>query len=140
MDENNHYYEEFDNMHFKTDDEAEDDAIVELVAPIFEKYIEIPKIINVERVIDAAAVEKGLREIFKDVKNVTIQSEINEEVAGFGSISITAPAAEIKRMHTFAGALLLSDGIEIFPRTDGLVQIDFGFYDTALPIGDKNKG
>ncbi len=32
MDENNHYYEEFDNMRFETDDEAEDDAIVELVA------------------------------------------------------------------------------------------------------------
>lgn len=139
MDENNHYYEEFDNMHFETDDEAEDDAIVELVAPIFEKYIEIPKIINVERVIDVAVVERGLRDIFKDVKNVTIQSETNEEVAGFGSISITAPAAEIKRMHTFAGALLLSDGLEVFPRTDGIVEMVFDFQNTATVIKGTNK-
>ena len=136
---NEDYYEEFDNMTFEVDEDAELDAFLELIAPDFLKYADAPKILNKERVMDLATAEKALREIFKDVKNVKITSEANEEIAGFGTISITAPEAEISSMFTFAGVLLLSDGIEIFPRTDGLVQIDFGFYDTALPINLKGS-
>ena len=76
--------------------------------------------------------EDYLRESIDDVK---ITTHINEPFKGMGYISVVGNDITFMRPDVLATAAAVSSNVDIYPKTNGTVQMDFTFHGIAKRVG-----
>ena len=68
------------------------------------------------------------------VENVKVTKHINEPFKGMGYISVTGKDIIFESPGTLATAAALASNVDIYPKTDGTVQVDFTFHGIAKKV------
>lgn len=67
-------------------------------------------------------------------KNIRIEYELCEPTPNFGSIGITGSSIKIKDIKAFTKIAEEVANFEIIPKTDGTMEMNFGFYGLNDPL------
>lgn len=78
---------------------------------------------------------KALRRIVRG-KNVGITYEFNAPYTSMGSVSVVGREIEITNPALFAKVAEISSNFEIYPKTNGTVQMNFTFHNLTRKVGD----
>lgn len=123
--------EEFDfDTEFMTDEEVESmlDSIVTTVAT--EASIDDGKtsIINPYKIQQVLYTYKVLKYLVKGNKGVNVSYELHEPYKSMGSVSVIGKNLVFRKPEWFMKAVELANNFEVYPKTDGTVQMNFTFH------------
>lgn len=126
---------DFDNE-FKTDEEVEEmlDSIITTVGRAFEEVDKKTAIINPLKIRQVLYTYKVLKYLTRGEKNVQVTYELHEPYKHMGSVSIVGKHLKFSRPEWFIKAAELASNLDIFPKTDGTVQMDFTFHGLTMPM------
>lgn len=88
-----------------------------------------------ERVKQIETAYKSLLLIAKG-KNVDVTCEMNAPYTSMGSVSVTGREIIITNPVLFAKVAEMASNFEIYPKTNGTVQMDFTFHNITRKVGD----
>lgn len=88
-----------------------------------------------ERAKQIETVYKSLLLIAKG-KNVDVTYEMNAPYTSMGSVSITGREIIITNPVLFAKVAEMASNFEIYPKTNGTVQMNFTFHNITRKVGD----
>lgn len=88
-----------------------------------------------ERVKQVEAAYKAMRFIAKG-KNVDITYELNAPYTSMGSVSVVGKEIAINNPALFAKVAEMASNFEIYPKTNGTVQMNFTFHNLTRKVGD----
>lgn len=123
--------EEFDfDTEFMTDEEVEmmiDSLITGLAA---EKNKDESKIsvINPHRIQQALYTYKVLKYLMKSNKEAKVSYELHKPYQSMGSVSVFGKNLVFRKPEWFMKAVELANNFDVYPKTDGTVQMDFTFH------------
>lgn len=69
-------------------------------------------------------------------KNVDVTYEMNAPYTSMGSVSITGREIIITNPVLFAKVAEMASNFEIYPKTNGMVQMNFTFHNITRKVGD----
>lgn len=102
----------------------------------FARYIEYQDskdaFVNLTGVKKVNAVYNYLSDAIKSQKKVSML--LHEPFKNVGSVTVVAKKVLFKNPNDFICALKMADTLSVYPRTDGKIQLDFGFNDLADQI------
>lgn len=131
------YCEDFDfNTEFLTDDEVEQalDSFVALVGEAAEIDDSRTSIVNPYKMQQISYTYKVLKYLSKDMKGVKVSYDLYEPYKSMGSVSVTGKDLIFKNPEWFMKAVEFASNLEIYPKTDGTVQMNFTFHGLTTPI------
>lgn len=121
---------------FMTDEEVEDmlDSIVTTVA--IEIVIDDNKtsVINPYKIQQVLYTYKVLKYLMKGNKGANISYELHEPYKSMGSVSVVGRNLVFRKPEWFMKAVELANNFEVYPKTDGTVQMNFTFHGLTNPI------
>ena len=121
---------------FMTDDEVEQmlDSIVTTVAE--EVVVDNSKtsIINPYKIQQVLYTYKVLKYLLKETKGTNVSYELHEPFRSMGSVSVVGKNLVFRKPEWFMKAVELANNFEVYPRTDGTVQMNFTFHGLTRPI------
>lgn len=125
----------FDNE-FITDEEAEEmlDSIASAFAGIIDKQKEQAYIVNPSKVEQVLYAYEVLVRLAKGIEGAKVSYELYEPYASMGSVSVTGRSLEFGNSEWFMKAVELSGNLNVYPKTNGTVQMDFTFHGLVSPI------
>lgn len=129
--------EEFDfDKEFTTDDEVDEmlDSIVMSAAKQAEIEDNRTQIINPNRVHQVIYTYRVLKYLTKGSKGVKVTYKLHDQYKTAGTVSIVGRDLVFRRPDWFMRAVELANNFEVFPKTDGTVQISFTFYGLTVPV------
>lgn len=88
-----------------------------------------------ERVKQVEAAYKAMRLIAKG-KNVDITYELNTPYTSMGSVSVVGKEIVITNPALFAKIAAMASNFEVYPKTDGTVQMNFTFHNLTRKVGN----
>lgn len=88
-----------------------------------------------ERVKQIEYAYKTMRLIAKG-KNVDITYELNAPYTSMGSVSVTGKEVVITNPALFAKVAGMASNFEVYPKTNGTVQMDFTFHNLTRKVGN----
>lgn len=88
-----------------------------------------------ERVKQIESAYKTMRLIAKG-KNVDITYELNAPYTSMGSVSVTGKEVVITNPALFAKVAEMASNFEVYPKTNGTVQMDFTFHNLTRKVGN----
>ncbi len=126
---------EFDTE-FMTDEEIEKmkDFIVNNLAEEISAEDSKTSIINPYKVQQVLYTYKLLESLFKGNKYAKVNYELYEPYRSMGSVSVIGKDLTIKKPKWFIKAVELANNFEVYPKTDGTVQMNFTFHGLTTPI------
>ena len=84
--------------------------------------------INPERVYHVLYVHKLLQYLTKGLRGVKVTYEVCKPYRGMGSVSVVGRKIPFKDHDLFMRAVELADNFEVYPKTNGTVQMNFTFH------------
>lgn len=90
-------------------------------------------VLNMEGMRKMQAVYASMKRIIRN-DGVKITYEAHEPLLRYGSVTVTAKEISFTDTTAFREAASLSANYDIYPRTDGTVQIDFAFNDLTMKV------
>lgn len=88
-----------------------------------------------EKVNQVEAAYKAMRLIAKG-KNVDITYELNAPYTSMGSVSVAGREIVITNPTLFAKVAEMASNFEVYPKTNGMVQMNFTFHNLTRKVGD----
>ena len=64
----------------------------------------------------------------RSVEKATVSYELNAPFKSMGYVSLVGKSVDVFEPEIFACAIKLADNVEMYAKTDGTVQINFGFH------------
>lgn len=126
--------QDFDEMDELSQEEFDKiDAIIFGLAEEAEKNDEQTSFLNIGAQKLMMASFRKLKEIVYG-NNVKISRVFHEPYKSMGYISIVGNDIVVKDSAIFAAVLKLASNIEIYPKTDGTVQINLTYHGLTMPI------
>lgn len=126
---------EFDfDTEFMSDGEIEQDSIVTTVAEEVSAYDNKTSIINPHKIRQVLYTYEVIKYLVRGNKGVKVSYELHEPYRSMGSVSVVGKDLVFSRSKWFIKAVELADNFEVYPRTDGTVQINFTFHGLTNPI------
>lgn len=122
---------------FESDEEAlasMDELIMGLARDIFNCESGISVIIP-EEVKLVGTAYKALRRIVKG-KDIAITYELNTPFASMGAVSIVGKEVIVANPVLFAKTAEMASNFEVYPKTNGTVQMNFTFHNLARKAGN----
>ena len=131
-------------IHVDFDDEDESLKELDAFAYSFGKYLEaidkLPKTPVKEKEQQVMDVYKLMKQIAKGSK-IRVNYKMHKPFSFAGAVTITGRNIEFLNPKEFIKAVQLADNYEVYPRTDGLVQLNFGFSGlVSYDFSGKKKG
>lgn len=86
---------------------------------------------------------KEVRYVFDLIKKavekdgVTVTCDIEPHLS-IGYVSITGKNIRFSRPRYFEAAAKIASNVEIYPKTDGTIQVNFTFHNVTLGIGEED--
>ena len=88
-----------------------------------------------ERVKQIESAYKTMR-LITEGKNVDITYELNAPYTSMGSVSVTGNEVVITNPALFAKVAEMASNFEVYPKTNGTVQMDFTFHNLTRKVGN----
>ena len=133
-------YDRFKDIeHGMSDDEIEK-RLDEILIPVAKKMAEEDEIDSVLNIQQAEA----LKYTFQIMQALALATkakatyEMNEPFKSMGSVSVNGKLLEFNRPDFFMTAIGLASNFNVYPKTNGTVQMDFTFHGMTKPI--KKEG
>lgn len=126
---------------FDKEFESEEEAMASVDEVIMEIANDISKdedgtsVIIPERVKHVETAYKALRFIAKG-KNVDVTYELNEPYTSMGSVTVVGKEVIITNPVLFAKVASMASNFEVYPKTNGTVQMNFTFHNLTRKVGD----
>lgn len=122
---------------FMTDYEAEEafDDIILAFDGQGDQDMTAVSIVNPERLKCIALAYKIIKYLIKG-KNVKFAYDIHEPYTSMGSISVVGRELKVENPTLFVKVVKLASNFEVYPRTDGTVQMDFTFHKLTIKEGE----
>ena len=124
------------NKDFSSDDEV-DEALDSLLKSIGEKIdIEDSRtaIVNPFKIQQLLCTYKIARYLTKGEKGVKVSYKLHTPYKSMGSVSITGKEIVFRRPDWFMAAIKFSNNLDVYPKTDGTMQMDFTFHGLTQPL------
>ncbi|MGN1134337.1 MAG: hypothetical protein ACI4RN_07780 [Oscillospiraceae bacterium] len=119
----------------RPESEMINDPLLKLVAAALKKKGEGTSVLSPKRMAELNKVYKVITNI-ADRKNTKVECGINEPFVGSGYISIVCDKIVFDDPKALEEIIKLSDIMEVYPRKDHKISIDFAFDDISIKIGD----
>lgn len=121
---------------FMTDEEVEDmlDSIVTTVATEIVIDDNKTSVINPYKIQQVLYTYKVLKYLMKGNKGANISYELHEPYKSMGSVSVVGRNLVFRKPEWFMKAVELANNFEVYPKTDGTVQMNFTFHGLTNPI------
>lgn len=126
---------------FDKEFESEEEAMASVDEVIMEIANDVSKdedgtsVIIPERVEHVETAYKALRFIAKG-KNVDVTYELNEPYTSMGSVTVVGKEVIITNPVLFAKVASMASNFEVYPKTNGTVQMNFTFHNLTRKVGD----
>lgn len=126
---------------FDKEFESEEEAMASVDEVIMEIANDVSKdedgtsVIIPERVEYVETAYKALRFIAKG-KNVDVTYELNEPYTSMGSVTVVGKEVIITNPVLFAKVASMASNFEVYPKTNGTVQMNFTFHNLTRKVGD----
>lgn len=91
-------------------------------------------IINPNKINQVLYTYKVLKYLFRGIKGVKVDYDLHEPYLSMGSVSVIGKNLLCKKPEWFMKAVEFSDNFEVYPKTDGTVQMDFTFHGLTKSI------
>lgn len=120
---------------FMSEDEINEigDAIVLNVMEAIKKQDNKTSIVNPEKVKDISRVYRLLKKATENTKT-KVSYTLHEPLRNVGIVSLQGAKLKFNDPRCLCAASKLASNFEVYPRTDGVVQINFTFYGLTIPI------
>ncbi len=115
---------------FMTDEEVEQ-AINSLLTAVSEKETSKDNrtsIANPYKIQQLLYTYKVMKYLVKHMKGAKVSYELYEPYISMGSVSVSGKNLTFRKPDWFMRAVELSDNFEVYPKTDGTVQMNFTFH------------
>ena len=121
---------------FITDDEVEQmlDSLVTTVGEAAAIDDSKTSIINPFKIQQVLYTYKVLKYLTKGIKGAKVSYELHEPYRSMGSVSVTGKDLLFRKPEWFMKAVELASNFEVYPKTDGTVQMNFTFHGLTKPI------
>ena len=100
---------------------------IDYIAMLVDVEEQHPAIINDKKIDLMQAVYEQIQEAFAR-SDVVVKQKIHEPFKSMGSILMVGTCIEIFKTSKFAGLLRLADNVDIYPKTNGTIQIAMTFH------------
>lgn len=121
---------------FTTDEEV-DEALDALITTVAEGLVEQDSktaVINPYKIQQVLYTYKVLKYLVKGTKGASVSYELHEPFKSMGSVSVVGKNLVFRKPEWFMKAVELADNFEVYPKTDGTLQMDFTFHGLTKPI------
>lgn len=121
---------------FMTDEEVEQmlDSIVTAVAEEVAAEDNKTLIINPHKIRRVLSAYKILEYLIKDIKGAKASYKLHEPYKSMGSVSIVSNNLIFRKPKWFLKAVELADNFEVYPKTEGTIQMNFTFHGLTKPL------
>ena len=121
---------------FMTDEEVEDmlDSIVTTVTTEIVIDDNKTSVINPYKIQQVLYTYKVLKYLMKGNKGAKISYELHKPYKSIGSVSVVGRNLVFRKPEWFMKAVELANNFEVYPKTDGTVQMNFTFHGLTNPI------
>ena len=128
-------YDYLFNNEFLTDEEAEAmlDNLLDSLTEMIQESESRTSLVAPARLQQFAAAHNILKHLTKGT-GVKLTYEMHEPFASVGSITVVGKNPKFRRPDLFVKAARLASNVDIYPRTDGTIQIDFTFHGLTRAI------
>lgn len=121
---------------FMTDDEVEQmlDSLVTTVAEEAMADDNKTSIINPYKIQQVLYTYKVLKYLVKGIKGAKVDYELHEPYRSMGSVSVVGKDLIFRKPEWFMKAVELANNFEVYPKTNGTVQMNFTFHGLTKPL------
>lgn len=125
----------FDNV-FTNDQEVQNELDMLMTDVANEIYNDesVISVMNPKRLKQIEFVYKTMKYIVKG-KELKVSYELNQPYTSMGSVSIVGKEIRVTNPALFLRASGFASNLEIYPKTDGTVQMDFTFHNLTRKAG-----
>lgn len=121
---------------FMTDEEVEQmlDSLVTTVAEEAAADDSKTAIINPYKIQQVLYTYKVLKYLVKGIKGAKVDYELHEPYRSMGSVSVVGKDLIFRKPEWFMKAVELANNFEVYPKTNGTVQMNFTFHGLTKPL------
>ena len=121
---------------FMTDEEVEQmlDSIVASVGDVASDDNSRTSVVNVYKMRQVLYVYKVMKYLAKGQKGVKVDCKLHTPYNSMGYVSVVGEKLAFRKPEWFMKAVELSNNFEVYPKTNGTVQMNFTFHGLTTPI------
>lgn len=121
---------------FMTDDEVEQvlDSIVLSIGELVANEDSKVAIANPDRIQYVLCTYKIMKYLFNKNSGVKVSYQLHKPFKSMGSVTLTGKQITFKKPDWFLRAVALANNFEVYPKTDGTVEMNFTFHDLTVPL------
>lgn len=121
---------------FMTDEEVEQmlDSIVTSVGDVASDDNSGTSVVNIYKMQQVLYVYKVMKYLAKGQKGVKVDCELYTPYNSMGYVSVVGKKLVFRKPEWFMKAVELSNNFEVYPKTNGTVQMNFTFHGLTTPI------
>ena len=121
---------------FMTDEEVEQmlDSIVASVGDVASDDNSRTSVVNVYKMRQMLYVYKVMKYLAKGQKGVKVDCKLHTPYNSMGYVSVVGKKLAFRKPEWFMKAVELSNNFEVYPKTNGTVQMNFTFHGLTTPI------
>lgn len=121
---------------FMTDEEVEQmlDSIVTSIGDVASDDNSRTSVVNVYKMQQVLYVYKVMKYLAKEQKGVKVDYKLHTPYNSMGYVSVAGKKLVFRKPEWFMKAVELSNNFEVYPKTNGSVQMNFTFHGLTTPI------
>lgn len=121
---------------FMTDEEVEQmlDSIVTSVGDVASDDNSRTSVVNIYKMKQVLYVYKVMKYLAKGQKGVKVDCKLHTPYNSMGCVSVVGKKLVFRKPEWFMKAVELSNNFEVYPKTNGTVQMNFTFHGLTTPI------
>ena len=118
--------------------EEMEEEFLKFIGERIEKEENLLSIVNPEKIKQISYAYGVLKHMLEGTK-AKISCTLNEPFKSMGCISITGKNLSFNKIASFIIACEQASNVDIFPKTNGTVQIDFTFHGLTLTLEEEGE-
>jgi len=121
---------------FATDEDVEQmlDSIVTTVGEVAKIDDNKTSIINPIKIQQVLYTYKVLKYLASGNKGVKVKYELHKPYRSMGSVTVTGKNITFRKPEWFMKAVELANNFEVYPKTNGTVEMNFTFHGLTKPL------
>ena len=129
---------------FMTDEEVEQmlDSIVTFVCDRYQQQLgdvasddnSRTSVVNVYKMQQVLYVYKVMKYLAKGQRGVKVDCKLHTPYNSMGYVSVVGKKLVFRKLEWFMKAVELSNNFEVYPKTNGTVQMNFTFHGLTTPV------
>lgn len=127
--------EMFSDDEIFTDDE-ESEVSDYILSDIYRMIVERESkdcMLNPEKIMRIVKTYLGMKYLLGKYKQIKVTYAICEPLLSMGTVTVVTPKIPIDNPQLFAKLINTADTLDVCPKTDGKVMLEFGFNDVTVP-------